>query len=449
MYGQKKSEVKPNIVFIVADDLGWADLNCFDPLKRDFYETPNLNKLASQGISFTNAYSNAANCSPTRAALISGQYYPRQPIYHVGTPGKGKLIPAPNGKALPSKKITIAESLKKGGYSTAMIGKWHIGESPTTGPLQQGFDLNIGGYNAGNPGNWQGGYFNPNKNPYINDANDDEYLTDYLTRKAIDFIKSKTSNPFFLYMPLYTPHSPFQAPENLVRKYRNKKGDRGHDHATYAAMLENMDTNVGRIMRTLTELGIEDNTIVIFCSDNGGRGGYDFLGHGDNNITSNDPLKGGKGTFYEGGIRVPMIFRWPGKINPGDKSTVPVMTFDIYPTLLEISEIDPPQYYILDGESLMSILTGNKSYLDRTNLFWHFPGYPNNPWRTTPVSVIRSGNWKLMRYYENDQLHLYNLADDPGENQNLAYENSKMTNILSEKLNDWLMNNSAPLPKKP
>ena len=147
MYGQNNSEVKPNIVFIVADDLGWADLNCFDPLKRDFYETPNLNKLASQGISFTNAYSNAANCSPTRAALISGQYYPRQPIYHVGTPGKGKLIPAPNGKALPSKKITIAESLKKGGYSTAMIGKWHIGESPTTGPLQQGFDLNIGGKN--------------------------------------------------------------------------------------------------------------------------------------------------------------------------------------------------------------------------------------------------------------------------------------------------------------
>ena len=170
LYGQEVSHEKPNIVFIRADDLGWADLNSFDPLNRTYYETPALNKLARQGISFTRAYSNAANCSPTRAATISGQYYPRQPIYHVGKSGKGALVAAPNGEDLPLDKITIAESLKNGGYTTALIGKWHVGEPPDTGPLQQGFDINIGGYSAGNPGDWKGQYFSPNNNPYIDDA---------------------------------------------------------------------------------------------------------------------------------------------------------------------------------------------------------------------------------------------------------------------------------------
>lgn len=213
----------PNIIFVLTDDLGYADINCFDPLQRDYYETPNIDKLAAQGMKFTQAYTNAANCSPSRAAIFSGQYYPHQPFYHVGEPSQGKMIPAPNAHALPLEKFTVAEALKQGGYSTGFIGKWHIGEPPTSGPRQQGFDTNMGGYNVGNPGNWKGGYFQPNNNSYIDDANEGEYLTSYLTRKAIEYIEEHQNESFYLHLSYYTPHSPFQAPEQLINKYKQKK----------------------------------------------------------------------------------------------------------------------------------------------------------------------------------------------------------------------------------
>lgn len=441
-------ENRPNIVFILADDLGWADVNCFDPLNRNFYETPHIDSLAAQGMKFTHAYSNGANCSPTRAALLSGQYYPHQPIYHVGTPGRGAMIPAENGRFLPLEKVTIAERLKQAGYSTAFVGKWHIGDPPQTGPLQQGFDLNIGGYGAGNPGGWKGGYFSPNNNPHIETARPDEYLTDLLTREAVSFIEQNAEKPFYLQLSYYTPHSPFQAPAERVQKYRSKPGVGGHSHPVYAAMIESLDLGVGNLMQALERLGIAENTIVIFTSDNGGRGGYEFIGHGDNDVTSNAPLKSGKGSFYEGGIRVPLIVRWPNKIRKATRCDEPVISIDFYPTLLQAAGLKKQDDYLLDGANLMPLLLGRQNELSRDSLIWHFPGYPNAAWRTSPVSVIRSRNWKFMKFYESGELKLFDLAEDPGEQQNLVEERPELRDQLHEKLERWLRKTDAPMPKK-
>ena len=436
----------PNVVSVLADDLGWTDVNSFDPMNRGYYETPHIDTLAAQGLRFVQAYANAANCAPTRAALMSGQYYPRQPIYHVGSPSQGKLIPAENASHLPPSKTTLPEALQPAGYTSASIGKWHIGEPPETGPEQQGFDVNVGGYLAGNPGVWEGGYFAPNNNPYIDDARPNEYLTDYLTRKAVSFIEQHNDEPFYLQLSYYTPHSPFQAPEELVEKYRKKDGAGGHRHPTYAAMIESMDQGVGQIMATLDRLGLTEETIVIFYSDNGGRGGYDFLGHAENDITSNAPLKSGKGSFYEGGIRVPLIVRWPAMIEAGGVSDEPVISIDVYPTLLDAAGIEPPPDYPLDGESLVPIFRDAEATLDRTALYWHFPGYPNAAWRTSPVSVIRSGPWKLMKFYEGSRLELYDLATDRGETENLAQARPAVRERLHGRLTQWLEANDAPLP---
>ncbi len=438
----------PNVVFILADDLGWADVNSFDPLDREFYETPNIDRLADQGMTFSQAYTSAANCSPTRAALMSGQYYPRQPIYHVGSPGSGKMIPAENARHLPLEKQTLAETLASGGYETALIGKWHIGTPDTTGPRAQGFDVNIGGYMAGNPGDWKGGFMAPNNNPYIDDARPDEYLTDYLTRKAVSFIEERDRRPFYLQLSYYTPHWPLQAPGDRIEKYEQKAGTGGHDNATYAAMIESLDRGVGRIMETLERLEIADETIVIFYSDNGGSGSFRDLGRENNGITDNSPLKAGKGSFYEGGIRVPLIVRWPQTVEANTHTDVAVTSIDFYPTLLEAADIAPPADYVLDGESLMPVLQNPETPLDREAIYWHFPGYPNNPWRTTPVSVIRSGAWKLMKFYEDNRLELYNLAEDIGEEDNLAEEHPEHRKELHNQLQEWLEMHEAPMPQR-
>ncbi len=446
-YPPQQENTPPNIILILADDLGLCDINSFDPLQRSYYETPNIDKLAAEGMKFTQAYTNAANCSPTRAALLSGQYYPHQPVYHVGDPHEGRMIPAPNAHALPAEKITIAEALKTAGYATALIGKWHIGEPPATNPEQQGFDVNIGGYNAGNPGNWEGGYFQPNNNPHIRDAEEGEYLTDYLTRKAIGFVEAHQEMPFYLHLSYYTPHSPFQAPEHLVEKYKQKQGENGHSHPTYAAMLESLDTNVGLLMQKLDELDMAENTLLIFYSDNGGRGGYDYLGRADNNITDNKPLKGGKTTFYEGGIRVPLALRWPAVIEPGAHSNEPVTSIDFYPTFLEMAGLEKPKGYVLDGLSLVPLFKNPDASLTHRPLYWHFPGYPNNPWRTGPVSVIRDGDWKLLKFYETNQIELYNLSQDMSESENLALKKPKTCATLRDELEAWLIETNAPMPK--
>lgn len=439
---------QPNIVFVLADDLGWTDINCFDPLHRDYYETPNIDRLAKEGVKFIQAYTNAANCSPTRAALISGQYYPHQPIYHVGNSPSGKMISAPNAHELPADKITVAEALKEAGYQTALIGKWHIGAPPVTGPEQQGFDINIGGYNMGNPGGWEGGYFQPNNNPYIHDAKEGEYLTDYLTRKAIGFIEEHQNQPFYLQLSYYTPHTPLQAPEHLIKKYQQKEGADGHDNPVYAAMIESLDKGVGQLMNKLDDLGIAENTIFIFYSDNGGVGGYGYLNHAKDNITNNSPLKSGKGAFYEGGIRVPLIVRWPKVIEAGTQSEEPVIGIDFFPTFLEAAGIEKPENYLLDGVSLITLFENPDATLDRHALYWHFPGYPNVTWRTGPVSVIRQGSWKLIKFYETNHVELYNLSQDISEQYNLAEEQPKVRDKLQTQLETWLVQNQAPMPQK-
>lgn len=458
---QKIADSRPNIILILADDLGITDINSFDPLGRTFYETPNIDQLGEQGMKFLQAYTNAANCAPTRAAMLSGQYYPNQPIYHVGRPGGGRtepgeMISAENADELPLEKITDAEMLQQAGYATGFVGKWHTGEPPEYGPQQQGYDVNIGGSGHGNPGGWDGGFFEPNNNPEISDAEEGEYLTDYLTRKAVNYITDNREGPFYLNLSFYTPHWPLQAPDSLIEKYEQKEPDWGHHNTTYAAMIESMDTNIGKIMDTLEELGIADNTVVIFMSDNGGIGGYEYIEdrpESDNiivsGVTDNRPYKGGKTTYYEGGIRTPLIVRWPGTIQQGTTSGEPVIGIDLYPTYLELAGIDQPENYQLDGVSLTPLFGDPDTSLNREALYWHFPGYPNSRWRTGPVSVIRSGSWKLLKFYETDHVELYNLEDDPGEENDLAEQMPGQRDQLKNQLETWLQETEAPLPSWP
>ena len=439
---------KPNIVFILADDVGWADLNIYDPLNRTYYETPNLDQLALQGTRFTSAYA-SASCSPTRAALMSGQYYPHQPVYDVGPPAPGPMIPAPNTDDLPPEKVTVAEALKTNGYATGFIGKWHIGNTPANGPLEQGFDINIGGYTALSP-SWPGRYFEPNNNPHIDDAQEGEYLTDYLTRKAIEFIRGHKEKPFYLQLSYYSVHVPLEAPEDRIAKYRQKEGQGGHDNPTYAAMLESLDNGVGQIMETLDQLGLAENTLLVFYSDNGGYGGYEGLPTftEQRDVTNNAPLRNGKNSFYEGGIRVPLIVRWPGVTEAGSICDEPVIHVDMYPTLLEASNSSPDENYLLDGVSLMPLLENPGRRLKRDAIFWHFPGYTFVRFEGGPQTVMRAGDWKLIKRYEDDSLELYNLKDDIGETTNRADDQEEIREELRNRLETWLKEVNAPMPQK-
>ena len=331
---------------------------------------------------------------------MSGQYYPHQPVYDVGPPAPGLMIAAPNTDDLPPEKITLVESLKAGGYKTGFIGKWHIGKSPANGPTEQGFDLNIGGYEALSP-RWQGGYFEPNNNKLIDDAEDGEYLTDYLTRKAVNFIEENQKEPFYLHLCYYSVHVPLQAPEDREEKFRQKQGTGGHDNPTYAAMLESLDTGVGRIMDTLERLNLDENTILVFYSDNGGYGGYSSVGMFDQkkDVTDPAPLRNGKNSFYEGGIRVPLMVRWPGVVKPGTQCDEPVIHVDLYPTLLDAVQLERPDDYLLDGVSILPSLKNPKTSLKRDAIYWHFPGYTFVRFEGGPQSVMRSGPWKLIKRY--------------------------------------------------
>ncbi len=448
-------ESPPNIVFVLVDDLGYTDVNPYSAQPDQYYETPNVTRLAGQGMTFTNAYANAANCAPTRAALMSGQYYPLQPIYTVNSGARGKaedrkVIPAENETTLPLEKVTLAERLDSAGYTTAFMGKWHLGSPPEAGPKQQGYDVNVGGTATGHP-SWEGAYFRPNNNPEIDDAKKGEYMTDYLFRKATSFIREHRDEPFYLQLSPYSVHVPLQAPESRVRPFKEKAPVGGHNNPTYGAMVKSVDRGLGRIMETLNTLGLRENTILLFYSDNGGLGGYTSIGLQKNGITDNAPLKGGKGSFYEGGIRVPLIVRWPGVVRPGTTSDEPLTSIDMYPTLLEATGVEPRENYPLSGTSVLPVLKDASASLARDHLYWHFPGYlqaygPGN-WRTTPVSVIRSGPWKLMKFYEGNRVELYNLENDIGETQNLAPERPETRDRLLDQLNGWLQKHDAPLPK--
>ena len=430
-------ERPPNVVLIFADDLGWRDVGF---MGSDYYRTPHLDRLARQGMTFTDAYANAPNCAPTRACLMSGQYTPRHGVYTVGTSARGpahlrKLVPTPNETVLDEEIVTLAESFHKAGYATASMGKWHLGPDPRT----QGFDINVAGSNDGSP---RGGYFSPYRIPNIEDGPEGEYVTDRLADEALHFIEQHVDEPFFLYLPHFAVHTPIQAKPELTEKYQDQPASHGQHHPAYAAMIESLDESVGRIMARLDELKLADETVVIFCSDNGGHGV----------VTSNQPLRGWKGMLYEGGIRVPLVVRWPGKVEAGSRSETPVITSDFYPTLLEITGATAPEQP-LDGESLLPLLT-EQGQLQRTALYWHFPAYleanrgAKDPWRTTPAGAIREGDWKLIEYFEDGRLELYNLADDLSEGNNLAQSMPERTQQLHQKLKQWRRAIDAPVPSE-
>lgn len=432
---------QPNIVFILADDLGYTDVACFGS---KYYETPNIDRLAAQGLKLTNHH-HCQNCQPTRAALMTGQYGPRTGVYTVGGIDRfdwesRPLRPVDNVQKLPLGKVTIAQQLRTAGYTTGMFGKWHLGEDGDHHPAKRGFDEAIVS---------MGKHFdfatNP-KTPYPEGT----YLADFLTDKAEDFIRRHKDKPFFLYLPHFGVHSPHQAKEDKIARFKDKPPVGGHNNPVYAAMISSVDDSVGRVMALLDELKLADNTVLIFASDNGGVGGYEREGikkGGD--ITDNAPLRSGKGSLYEGGTRVPLIVRWPGVTKPGGTCDAPTIHVDLFASFLELGGAKPPENQPLDGESLVKLFRDASAGLTRDAIYQHFPGYlgaGNDTWRTTPVALVQSGDWKLMEFMEDKRLELYNLKDDIGESKNLAASMPDKATELLGKLHQWQADIKAPMP---
>lgn len=433
----------PNVVFIIADDLGWTDLGCQGS---KYYETPNIDKLAAQGVRFTSYYS-SPNCTPSRAALLSGQYAPRTGVYTVGTLARGldkdrKMSVPENQTNLPLDRDTLAQAMKSSGYATGLFGKWHLGEKGPYHPGQRGFDEAIVS---------MGKHFDFNTNPKTKTP-PGVYLADFFTDQAVRFIEKHQKEPFFLYLSHFAVHSPWVAKKELEERFRGKKGSAGHDDPTYAAMIASVDQSVGRIMARLQELGLAENTLVIFTSDNGGVGGYIWDGVVfARNITNNFPLRGGKGMLYEGGIRVPFIAAWPGRVPPGKTSDEPIMHIDVYPTLVELGagKFKPRQK--LDGLSLAPLLKNPAASLKRDALYHHFPGYLEGKpghWRTTPAGWIRAGDFTLLEFFEDGRLELYNLKDDLGQKNDLATTLHEKARELHQKLVAWRAETQAAMPTR-
>lgn len=430
----------PNILLINIDDMGWSDVGF---MGSEYYETPNLDALAGEGMIFTNAYASASNSAPSRACLMSGQWTPRHGIYTVDSSERGKskdrrLIPVKNNTVLPNSQYILAEALKNAGYITCHAGKWHLSNDPTT----QGFDVNIGGCHAGSPGS----YYPPYTNVPLEAPSEEYYLTNLIMDKTLEFLQNTGDTPFFLYYSPYAVHAPIQPMKKLLPKYKNKPEWNGQNNAEYATMVENLDTQIGRLIALLRESDKLDNTFILFTSDNGGHYG----------ITKQWPLRSGKGSYYEGGIRVPMFAWWPGKIKAGTKSDIPVTNLDFYPTLLVVAGVKKPAGKILDGQSILPILTGTGT-LEERPLFWHFPIYlqaylkegdpTQDPlFRTRPGSAVRLGDWKLIQYFENNDLELYNLKEDIGEKNNLIETKPEKLQELLKILENWRKETDAPVP---
>lgn len=438
------ADKQPNIIFIMADDLGWTDVACFGS---KYYETPNIDKLAAQGMKLTRHH-HCQNCQPTRAALMTGQYAARTGVYTVGGIDRfdwstRPLRPVDNVNELPLEKITLAQVMKSAGYVTAMFGKWHLGEKGGHHPGKRGFDEAIVS---------MGKHFDFATNPKT-EVPKGRYLADFLTDKAVDFIQRHKEGPFFLYLPHFGVHSPHQAKNELIEKFKPKPGVGGHDNPTYAAMIASVDESVGRVMQTLDELKLAQNTVLIFTSDNGGVGGYAREGilKSAGEITDNAPLRSGKGSLYEGGTRVPFIVRWPGVTKATSSCDVPSIHVDVMPTLAEIAHAAPLADQPLDGESLVPLFRDPTASLKRDAIYQHFPGYLGagaDTWRTTPVSLIEVGNWKLMEFLEDGRLELYNLKEDIGESNNLAASMVEKAKELHAKLQSWREAIRAPMPVK-
>lgn len=429
---------KPNILFILIDDLGWMDLHCQGNAN---LKTPHIDALAGQGMRFTDAYAAAPVCSPTRAAIMTGQsparlhitnHLPHQDRF---TPEDSRLLPAEMLDHLPLEHVTLAERLREeAGYATAFIGKWHLykGKERQYNPLHQGFDINIGGCSYGGPPT----FFDPYRIDFLPDREAGEYLPDRLADEAIAFIKQQDAKgaPFFVALWNYTVHWPMEAPARLVAKYRDRplKGYRDH---RYAAMIEAMDMAIGRVLGTLDQLEDAEDTIVVFTSDNGPFGG----------VGDARPLRGDKGHLYEGGIRVPLIVRWPGKIKAGSVNSTPVISTDFYPTLLSVAGLGSEEGRANDGEDLLPLLMAGKS-LKRQAIFWHYPNFAFH--RDNRLgSAIRAGDYKLLEFFDDQSVELYNLREDIGEKMNLAGKKPELAMRMKAQLHAWRADTKAAMPK--
>ncbi len=430
---------KPNVLFILIDDMGWMDLGCQGNKN---LRTPNIDNLAKGGMRFTDAYAPAPVCSPTRAAIITGQsparlqitnHLPHQDRF---TPKDSKLLPAKMLNHLSLESETLAERLKKDAhYATAFIGKWHLytGRDKKYNPLNQGFDINIGGCSYGGPPT----FFDPYRIDFLPDRKEGEYLPNRLADEAIAFISEQNSKdkPFFVALWNYTVHWPMEAPDKLVEKYKNLpvKGYRDH---RYAAMIEAMDIAIGKVLKSLDDLNITEETLVIFTSDNGPFGG----------VGDASPLRADKGHLYEGGIRVPLIVRWPGKVEAGAVEETPVILTDLHPTILAATGLDLNSTIPNDGHNLLPLLNGKEKLKNRA-VYWHYPNFAFH--RDNRLgSAIREGDHKLIHFYDTDSVELYNLKNDISEKNDLSGKMPQLASRLKNKLKVWLQDSGAVMPTK-
>ena len=446
---------RPNIIFFLADDLGQRDLGCYGST---FYETPQLDRMAKQGAFFTNAYAACPVCSPTRASIITGQWPQRVGITdYIGAAAKPEAwkrntpsLPAPYTDRLALDAPTLAKAMKGAGYATFFAGKWHLGPEGWW-PENQGFDINMGGIDRGGP---YGGkrYFSPYGNPRLTDGPDGEHLPDRLAAETAKFIEANKDRPFFAYLAFYSVHTPLMAREDLRKKYEAKRERLGleakwgredtrdvrlvQEHAVYAGMVEAMDQAVGRVLAKLDELGLRENTLVVFTSDNGG------LSTSEGWPTSNLPLRGGKGWMYEGGIREPLLVRWPAVVKAGSVVDTPVSSPDFFPTLLDVAGARPQAGQKLDGMSLMPVFKGGN--LPERALFWHYPHYGNQG--GAPSAAIRRGDWKLIEWMEDGRIELFNVASDIGEQSDLSKSQPARAAALRAELHAWQKEVGAKMP---
>ena len=434
---QARPQSKLNFIIILIDDMGWTDLGAFGSR---FYQTPNTDRLVSQGMKFTNAYAACPVCSPTRASIMTGKYPARLHLTD-WIPGRkqwpsAKLLTPRFEQQLPLEETTIAELLRPAGYTSAAIGKWHLGTEPYY-PQHQGFAVNIGGTEKGSPPS----YFPPYKIPGLEPRFANDYLTDNLSSRAEQFIDANKDRPFFLYLAHFAVHLPLGAKPEVIEKYKARiRPDLPQRHPVYAGMVEGADDSVGRIMRKLDDLGLARNTVVFFLSDNGG---LRFEGKAKEPITNNAPLRAGKGHLYEGGIRIPWIVRWPGKIAAGSVCDTPVITADIFPTIAAMSGTQKYSGHPIDGVDIGPLLRGGS--LKREALYWHYPHYSNQG--GPPGGVIRKGDWKLIEFYEDNHLELYNLKQDVAEEHNLAADYPDRARELRRELDQWRKSVNAVMPR--
>ncbi|MCH2105472.1 MAG: sulfatase [Planctomycetes bacterium] len=444
--GRQIEPGETNFVFFLVDDLGWTDIGCFGS---SFYDTPNVDRLAASGQRFTNAYAACPVCSPTRASIMAGKHPARMATtdyFGAAQPGGWKRntrhLPASYEDRLAHEEVTIAEALKESGYATFFAGKWHLGPE-SHWPETQGFDVNQGGITRGGP---YGGkrYFSPYGNPRLEDGPEGEHLPARLAAETVKFIEEKQGEPFLAYLSFYSVHTPLIAREDLKEKYKARKAERGlkvewgkkgtrkvrhvQEHAVYGGMVEAMDLAVGEVLDALERLGLAEDTVVIFMSDNGG------LSTSEGHPTSNLPLRAGKGWIYEGGIREPMVIRWPGVTEPGSVCSEPVTSTDFYPTMLEMAGLPLRPEQHVDGVSLVELLEEGEAPA-REAIYWHYPHYGNQG--SAPAGAVRAGDWKLIEWYEDGALELYDLSTDIGEAKDLAAEHPEKAQELHAKLVAW------------